>query len=214
MLLGFAMLSLMFGSILSWRAEKELTAWTTERHIPTKTETQIVEKWLYQAKRYTMNNPEVSEQLGRLYEWESLQARVGASNDVQQNQEKADLEAKEQYMASLRSRPGWAYDWVNLGVVLHNLGKKDESDAVLERAVRYGSYEPRVLQRMVELNLQNWPEEKNKNHMETAAQNGLQSFPKMTLARAEAYGLLSDFCNRYARQGAEIKNCEQRISRL
>ncbi|MGV6851938.1 MAG: tetratricopeptide repeat protein [bacterium] len=207
-LIAALMLAFMVGSILSWRAEKELTQWTQDQSIPAKQDLLVVKQWLDIADRLQMMNSDVKEQLGRISEWQALD-----NFGKEQEHENALLKARDYYKASLQSRPGWPYDWSNLAYINHQLDQFKKRDKALQRAMRYGPFEPRVLQRIIMLNLQTWPKMKNNNSMVNAVQNGLQSFPDMTLSMVGRVGLLSEFCAYYAKTELAKKNCQIRLNK-
>jgi hypothetical protein len=108
---------------------------------------------LTEARRLEPSNPHFAEQWARVRE--ALALGLERTDPAARQGVREALAA---FRGSARMRPGSPYVWSSIAVIKYRLNATDfEFYGALERAGRYGPWEPRVQLAMLDLGLATWP---------------------------------------------------------
>jgi len=133
-------------------ARRALAQWASEKRAPGETEWQAVHAALERAAALAPANPLYVEELGRLLE---LRA---AGMDRSDPAARSLLEqSRAQFRQAVAMRPGSPYAWASLALVKFRLNEMDyEFYGALERAARFGPWEPAVQLALADIGLASW----------------------------------------------------------
>ncbi|HTP61546.1 MAG TPA: hypothetical protein VMJ14_05630 [Burkholderiales bacterium] len=133
-------------------ARRALAQWGSEKRAPGETEWRTARSALERAGALAPSNPLYVEEMGRLLE---LRA---AGMDRADPAARALLEqSRAQFRQAVAMRPGSPYAWSSLALVKFRLNEMDyEFYGALERAARYGPWEPAVQLTLADIGLAGW----------------------------------------------------------
>jgi polysaccharide biosynthesis protein VpsP len=140
-------------------ARRAMTQWTLDKRVPSATEWDSTQAYLERAAALAPSNPLYVEELGRLFEQRAVQAypRDPAARALP-GEARALLErSRAQFRRAASMRPGSPYAWSSLALVKFRLGEMDfEFYGALERAARFGPWEPAVQLALADIGLAGW----------------------------------------------------------
>lgn len=130
-----------------------LTRSTVERRLPDAGELSIAQASLEEALKLEPSNPLFVEQLARVHEMQAIQL-----DRADPRQREALRQALEQFRAAALMRPASPYVWAAIALVKYRLDDMDfEFYGALQRAERYGRWEPAIQLELADLGLAGWP---------------------------------------------------------
>jgi len=134
-------------------ARRAMAQWAAERRAPRESEWQAARAAVERAAALAPGNPLYVEELGRLLEMRAAQLdRAGpeARNLLEG--------ARAQFRRAAELRPGSPYAWASLALVKFRLNELDfEFYGALDRAARFGPWEPAVQLTLADIGLGSWP---------------------------------------------------------
>lgn len=140
-------------------ARRAMAQWVADKRTPSATEWDAAQAALERATALAPANPLYVEELGRLLEQRAVQAfpRQPAARALP-DEARALLErSRAQFRRAASMRPGSPYAWSNLALVKFRLGEMDlEFYGALDRATRFGPWEPAVQLVLADIGLAGW----------------------------------------------------------
>ena len=133
-------------------ARRAMAQWIAEKRVPQDAEWQAARTALERAASLAPANPLYTEELGRL-----LESRAARSGRADPATRKLLEESRAQFRRAAAMRPGSPYAWSSLALVKFRLNEMDhEFYGALERAARYGPWEPAVQLALADIGLAGW----------------------------------------------------------
>lgn len=140
-------------------ARRAMAQWASGKRVPSAAEWDAARATLERAAVLAPSNPLYVEELGRLFEQRAVQAFPRApSARVLPEEARALLErSRAQFRRAAAMRPGSPYAWSSLALVKFRLGEMDfEFYGALDRAARFGPWEPAVQLALADIGLAGW----------------------------------------------------------
>jgi len=133
-------------------ARELLTRSAVDRRLPDAGELSIAQASLREAMKLEPSNPLFVEQLARVHEMKAIRLE---RSDPQRREELR--QALEQFRAAARMRPASPYVWAAIATVKYRLDEMDfEFYGALQRAERYGRWEPAIQLELADVGLAGW----------------------------------------------------------
>jgi hypothetical protein len=133
-------------------ARRAMAQWAGDKHAPGEAEWQAAHAALERAAALAPANPLYVEEIGRLLELRATgmdRADPAARTLLQQS--------RAQFRQAVAMRPGSPYAWASLALVKFRLNEMDyEFYGALERAGRFGPWEPAVQITLADIGLAGW----------------------------------------------------------
>jgi tetratricopeptide (TPR) repeat protein len=131
-------------------ARRAMAQWAADKRAPAPAALDAVQAALERASAHAPSNPLYVEELGRLYEMRALPLQLPASRPLLEK-------SRAQFRRAAALRPGSPYAWSNLALVKFRLGEMDfEFYGALDRAARFGPWEPAVQLTLADIGLAGW----------------------------------------------------------
>ena len=131
-------------------ARRAMTQWSAAKRPPSAVALDAAQASLERAAALAPSNPLYVEELGRLYEMRALPLPLPASRPLLE-------QSRAQFRRAAALRPGSPYAWSNLALVKYRLGEMDfEFYGALDRAARFGPWEPAVQLALADIGLASW----------------------------------------------------------
>jgi len=140
-------------------ARRAMAQWDASKRVPSAAEWDAARAALERAAALAPSNPLYVEELGRLFEQRAVQAypRDPVARALPGEARALLVRSRAQFRRAASMRPGSPYAWSSLALVKFRLGEMDlEFYGALDRAARFGPWEPAVQLALADIGLAGW----------------------------------------------------------
>ena len=173
-------------------ARRAMARWAADQQAPRENEWLAARAAVERAGALAPSNPLYAEELGRL-----LELRAAQMDRADPAARKLVVDARAEFRRAASLRPGSPYAWASLALVKFRLNELDsEFYGALERAARYGPWEPAVQIALADVGLGSWPRlaQPGKQLVLAAIERGMRRQDKEIARIAAAHRVLPAFC--------------------